>query len=165
MSFGAGFELFDAASVGNLDTIRTILATNPSAARANFRLHVTPVHCAARYNQLEALRLLLVPGVAIDAANRRGWSALHCATEHGNLDAMRLLLDAGAQVDTASTSGSTALFLAVQRGNLAAARLLIARGASAAALDMTSAGPLHYAKETAMIELLLKVCLGMPMRS
>jgi len=59
----------------------------------------TPLHLAASGGHLEALRLLLGAGAAVDAVDGSGNTALAAAASEGSTGAVRLLLNAGACPD------------------------------------------------------------------
>jgi ankyrin repeat protein len=99
----------------------------------------TPLHLAAAGLRYDAARALVDAGVPVDAANRRGATALHYAgdprpaTPRWNPDAQRriieLLVAHGAVVDWPDRGGITALHRAVRARSPAAVAALLAAGA------------------------------------
>jgi ankyrin repeat protein len=59
----------------------------------------TPLIYAARYGNMEVVRVLLEGGSNVDRTDVHGNTALHWAAWFGHVDVRRLLLDWGAKVD------------------------------------------------------------------
>ena len=85
---------------------------------------------ACMKGHVEAARLLLEKGAAVDAQREDGVTALMLACQNGHVEAARLLLEKGAAVDANMEDGFTALMLACQGGHVEAARLLLEKGAA-----------------------------------
>ena len=78
---------------------------------------------------IETIGWLISEGVAIDAHDVGGYTALFEAAERENQQIVRLLLDHGADVNARSNWESTALFNAAQRHKPQIVRLLLDYGA------------------------------------
>ena len=89
----------------------------------------TPLFIACEAGNVDAARLLLDNGAAVDRANQNGATPLIMACQNGHVDAARLLLDNGAEVDRAKQNGVTPLIMACENGHVDAARLLLDKGA------------------------------------
>ncbi|CAE7377855.1 ankrd52 [Symbiodinium sp. KB8] len=73
----------------------------------------TPLHIAAKGDQVQALQALLAAGAAVDATDRDGSTALHYAAAAGARRALRVLLtDGQADPETENLAGHTALHFA-----------------------------------------------------
>lgn len=112
---------------------------------------LTALHNAAKYGNLQMVKLLLEAGAKKDAPDTgvQGRTPLHCAAENGHLDVVRLLVEAGANMDQPMTEGgSTPLHWAAENGHLDVARLLVEAGANKDQ-PMTEDGstPLHLAAQ------------------
>ena len=60
---------------------------------------ITPVTIAAKYNSLEALRLLILRNCSLGITNSNGETALHYASRFGNVESCRVCIYA---VDSAN---------------------------------------------------------------
>lgn len=104
---GATLDIFQAAALGDIAALRTLLSAAPELANVR-REHydATPLH-AARAN-VQAARLLLEFGADVSAVDgpQQRLTALHCRAEHGDVEMIELLLAHGADVHAGSCMGS-----------------------------------------------------------
>jgi len=99
-------------------------------------------------------RELLDRGIAIDARDRLGRTALALAAKEGRGRVAELLLARGASLDARAISGATPLFFAVEGDHTSVAKLLFTRGAD---VNLTGSGgstPLIAAAFNGNVELL-----------
>lgn len=105
---------------------------------------------AARSGDLERVRDLLDGGVAPDAPNPQGATALSYAAEKGRLAVVRLLVERGARVDARDRFfKSSPLDLALDGGHSSVATFLLekgAEGADAALLTAVESGDVDLAR-------------------
>jgi ankyrin repeat protein len=139
-------RLFEAARNGDLDSLTTLLDTNPNGLHARMN-GFTLLHAAARQGERAAVELLL--GRGLDANVRdEGDNAypMHWAAAEGHLEVVRLLAEAGGDVvgegdDHQLEVIGWATCWATNATQRAIADLLVSRGArhhifSAIALDL-----------------------------
>ena len=101
------------------------LRVNGADVNANDMFGASPLLRAAEREQLDVVRrLLAVPSVKIDAADRSGMTPLHMAATIGNEEVATALLARGARVDIKNGDGHTAHDLATRKGHYALAKLL-----------------------------------------
>ncbi len=98
----------------------------------------TPLTIAAAEDRADDVRALLLRGIAVDATDRYGWTALMWAARTGSLETMKVLIDGGADVDARDhwINGWTPMMHAIHKGRTEAVRLLIGHGA-----DVNKAAP------------------------
>ncbi len=128
---GAPVNVFDAAALGDVDRLRSLLAADAEGAHDWSADGFTPLHFAAFLGGAESVRLLLDVGADVHAVARNDMRVqpLHSAAALGDVEACRLLLDAGADPNAAQRGGYVPLDEAVFNGKDELAALLRARGA------------------------------------
>jgi ankyrin repeat protein len=90
----------------------------------------TPLHWAAREDNVEEVRRLLRAGARPDVANRYGVTPLALAAANGNAAILDLLIAAGADPNAASVQSEPVLMSATRSGNIEAVRCLLGHGAN-----------------------------------
>jgi ankyrin repeat protein len=128
---GARPDVFVASVRGDLEQLRRVLEDNPALVASHSADGWTPLHLAAHFGQVEAVRLLLQAGADVRArsTNPSANTALHAALAGRNLPVTEMLLDAGAEVNAQQHGGYTALQAAAQHGDVAMIELLLRHGA------------------------------------
>jgi ankyrin repeat protein len=89
----------------------------------------TPLHEAARYENLEMVRELIANGADVNAKDHCNSTPLHNAARYGYLEIVRELIANGADVNTKNNYGCTPLHYAAHNGFLETVRELISNGA------------------------------------
>lgn len=103
---------------------------------------------------VEAAKVLLAAGAAVDARDNEDYTALHWAALRGNKALVSVLVAAGAAVGAVDkTFRATPLHLAVRAGHLAAAGALVEAGADPRVKDAYGRTPIDYAKSSGSAEL------------
>jgi uncharacterized protein len=136
---GAELTLTDAVKAANRDAVRAMLATSAGKSAVNTPEAdgTTPLHWAARGDDVETARLLTAAGANANAANRYGVTPLSLAARNASGAMVKLLLDAGANPNTTIRDGETILMAAARSGSPEAVRLLLDRGADVNAREQT----------------------------
>jgi cytochrome c len=139
----AAGELHDAASAGDLEAIKRLLADGVDVDQKGI---ASPLFLAAREGRVEAVALLIENGAEVDFLSRWG-TPLHIAARRGHLEVVRLLLDRGADPTIqGGENQTTPLHEAAEKGSAEIARLLIDRGADPNARNRFLQPPLHSAR-------------------
>ncbi|GAA6054535.1 hypothetical protein JCM3770_005834 [Rhodotorula araucariae] len=99
-------------------------STRPPISHANAQLH-TLLHLATVLGFHRLVAFLLARGVALDAADRNGYTALHFAALYGRVSIARQLVDAGANVLARTRAGRDALEIAQERDDVDVEELLL----------------------------------------
>lgn len=79
---------------------------------------------------MEVVRELLKRGANVDAATKKGNTALHIASLAGQEEVVKLLVQHGASVNVQSQNGFTPLYMAAQENHDNVVRYLLANGAN-----------------------------------
>jgi uncharacterized protein len=152
-------DVFDAASIADVDRLRQLLDSDPSLAAAFSGDGFTALHFPAFFGGVEPARLLIERGADVDARGR-GWmtgTPLNSAASGRHADVARLLLDAGADPDARQASGWTPLHSAAHNGDLELVELLMACGADPAAANDDGATVLSMAEESGNEDVVARV--------
>jgi ankyrin repeat protein len=131
----ASSEEFARAIRANDLTALRELASTPTAANLENNVQSRPLHYAAIYGSVDAVRILLEAGADPNARNQQQATPLLYAA--WNFAKTQLLIDKGAQVNVAANNGITPLMVATSAlGNTGSVRYLLEHGADAKATDM-----------------------------
>ena len=125
-------DVFDAATVGDVDRLAEILDADPAALNRYAPDGFFPLALAAHFGQPEAVRVLLDRGANVHqaATNDMQVQALHAAVAGRNYDATKALLEAGADPNAVQHGGWTPLMAAEEHEDTASAALLLQFGAT-----------------------------------
>lgn len=104
------------ARTGRVDRLRGLLSKSPELIKAVNSEGETPVHQAAKYGEMEALRFLIEQGGDVNAKTTQGVTPLHLAAGFGELEVVKYLLEKVAEVDPKEKTGMTPIN-AAQAGN------------------------------------------------
>ncbi|XP_037345242.2 ankyrin repeat and SOCS box protein 1 isoform X2 [Pungitius pungitius] len=118
-------RLHNAAYVGDLDTLRSLLQEDCFRRRINEKsvwccgcLPCTPLRIAATAGHAACVAHLIGQGAAVDLVDVKGQTALYVAVVNGHLNCVRILLRAGADPNGSRHHRSTPLYHAARVGSL-----------------------------------------------
>jgi ankyrin repeat protein len=159
---GSGaLSIHEAAALGDVQRIASLLAEDPSLVNAWTSDGFQPLGLACFFGRRDAARLLLARGGELNAHSRNTMrvTALHAALAGPTPDVANWLIDAGADVNAVQQDGVTPLHEAALIGNVELVRLLLARGADRSVTDDKQRAATDFAREgghAAVVELLEK---------
>src|SRR5258708_17674757 len=124
---GATLDIFEAATVGDLARVKTLVAANPTSVTAFAHDGFTALHLAAFFGHAAIAEFLLAAGAEVNAVARNPQKVmpLHSAVSSNRLDVTRVLLAHHAAVNEAQEAGFTPLHESAQNGNLEITQLLL----------------------------------------
>lgn len=124
-------DIFEAAAVGRVDRLTSLLDADPALANARAADGFPALGLAAYFKHPAAVRLLLDRGADPNfaAANAAAVTALHAAVSSNQIQIVAWLLDAGADVDARQQMDYTPLMGAAANARVEILELLLARGA------------------------------------
>ncbi|NXO71439.1 ASB1 protein, partial [Phainopepla nitens] len=127
-------RLHDAAFVGDLPTLRSLLQDESFQSRINEKsvwccgwLPCTPLRIAATAGHGPCVDFLLRKGAEIDLVDVKGQTALYVAVVNGHLECTKILLEAGADPNGSRHHRSTPVYHAARVGRADILRELISR--------------------------------------
>ncbi|MFP3026050.1 MAG: ankyrin repeat domain-containing protein, partial [Wolbachia sp.] len=108
----------------------------------------TPLHYAAKFDQLEVAKFLIEKGANINAADTStiGEKPIHVAAENNSKNIIEFLISKGVSVNDTDKDGRTPLYWASWNGRLDVVEYLIGKGADISAKDKDGRNPLDVAK-------------------
>jgi uncharacterized protein len=121
--------LFQAASNGDLDRVRTLLdqGANVNAAQGD---GMSALHLAARAGEVTMADVLIGAGAKLETKTRLGeHRPLHVASASGRSGVVSLLVAAGADVNALTTTGAAPVHFAAASGSADAVAALLSGGA------------------------------------
>lgn len=137
--------IHEACTNGDIQTVRTLLDSDPELLDAPDSLGGLPIHAASRHGHLEIVKLLLERGAEVDVPDREATTPLSLAGLGGQFEVAEYLIEQGADLRATDAAGSTPLLWSVQGGNLDLVKLLLEKGASLEERSRRGSGALHYA--------------------
>lgn len=149
-------DVFEAATLGDLSRLRSLLASNPALAKAFSQDGFTALHLATFFAQPEAAEELLRAGADPNAmaTNPMKVAVINSAAASGRADLVKIVLGAGADPNARQMAGYTALHAAAARDNVEMTQALLDAGADP--LLASDDGQLPVDKAGAAVAALLK---------
>lgn len=153
---GAEPDVFDAATVGDVERLRDLLDEDLVAVSALAGDGFSALHLAAWFGQVGAAELLLAKGADVErvAGNGTALRPLHSAAAGGHEVIVHLLLDRGADIEAVQEGAVRPIHSAAHRNDLAMVRLLLDRGADPSAVTDDGRTPTDLASDPAVLALL-----------
>lgn len=129
-------RLHDAAYVGDLQTLRSLLQDENYRSRINEKsvwccgwLPCTPLRIAATAGHGNCVDFLIRKGAEVDLVDVKGQTALYVAVVNGHLESAQILLEAGADPNGSRHHRSTPVYHASRVGRADILKALIRYGA------------------------------------
>ena len=143
-----------AARDGHWNCVQVLLHVGADVNKINYG-GITPIMRAAEgfREDMDGIKLLISSGANVNAADRKGETALWLAARSGHLSTTKLLLESGASVNTMDCSDKSALFIAVKNSHIATAKLLLESGANVNAADRNHETALYCAAKNGCLSL------------
>jgi uncharacterized protein len=131
LAAGAAVNVFDAAALGDVSRLRSLLEVDPALVHEWSADGFTALHFAAYLGGADAVRMLIEAGSDVHAVARNDMRVqpLHSAAALGDVSACEALLRAGADPNATQQGGFVPLDEALITKNEPLAELLRAHGA------------------------------------
>ena len=127
-------DIFEAATLGDLPRLRTLLTNNAALAKAYSNDGFTALHLATFFGQPETAEELLRHGADVNAVatNPMKVAVINSAAASGRADLVKMVLRAGANPNARQMMGYTALHAAAARDSVEMVQALLDAGADPA---------------------------------
>jgi ankyrin repeat protein len=139
---------YDAAAMGDRETVESMLADNPELIRASDSMGFTALHGVAGQDEPELAELLIDRGADVSAQNDMGMTPLHIAQYSSVVE---VLIRRGADVNARAQNGRTPMHVQAQEGEdtgaLEVMEALLTAGAEPNLTDDQGNTPLSFALE------------------
>ena len=141
--------VFEAAAVGDLARVRTLVKADPALASAFATDGFHPLGLAAFFKHPDVVRFLIANGAEVNAParNRMKVTALHSAIAARDRESTFALIAAGADVNVAQQDDFTPLHEAAQNGDRDILESLLAAGADPTARLSSGERPADLARK------------------
>lgn len=155
---GAEINIFEAAALGEVSALTSLLGANPSLINVTSPDGFSPLHLACFMGQAETAKLLIEKGANLDMPSTNGadLKPINSAAACRNLEAghaiVKALLMAGVDLTAKQKGGYSALHSAAANGNLPLVKLLVEAGADRSAPSDDGKSPLQFAQERSRAE-------------
>jgi len=121
---GADFDIFAAATLGDVERVKVLLASECNVACRTNAAGLTPLHWAAINGRVEIAEMLLAKGADVNATDQDGYTPLHLSAADDQAQLAFVLLGYNADVEARTRAGETALERARTHSRGDVARLL-----------------------------------------
>jgi ankyrin repeat protein len=159
---GPPLDVFEAATIDRIATVRDLLAHDRSLALAYSPDGFTALHFAAYFGSTQAISALLESGALIEAVTRNFLMnmPLHAGAAGGRIESCRLLLRHGADPNAKQHGGFTPLMTAAFANNRELVELLVARNANVEVLNDEQKTAADVAAGVGNMEIAARLRLG-----
>ncbi len=126
--FANGEKFVEAAKAGNLETVKSILASDPSKLNATDEQNYTASQWAGMRAHWHILEYLIKKGADLNIVGGDGGTAINWAVHHDNKEMIKLMVENGAKLNIRNQWGMTELHTAVWRGCINVTEYLLDHG-------------------------------------
>ena len=145
---------FEAASTGDLKTVKIELEKNPGLINSFSEDGFTALGLASFFSRTDVVKILLESGADPNIASNNSFKVtpLHSACAISNYDIVEILIKNGANVNAKQMQGVTPLHSAAHNGQTKIAKFLIKNGAEINSKTDDGKTPLIMAEEKGFVE-------------
>lgn len=138
-------DIWTAIESGNVCLVKVMLKKDHELIQSTDQDGNTPLHTAARFNEMNAAKLLIDSGAEVECTNRYDQTPLHWAAAGDSRKTAELLITRGARINAQDVNGYTPLHRAVENGSRSVVNLLISKDAEAYIRDRYGLTPIELA--------------------
>lgn len=156
--------IVEAAKNGDLQTVKTILAKDPSKLNATDDSKYTALHWACMRAHWEVAKYLIEKGADLNVAGGDEGTQINWAVHHDNVEIIKLMVEKGAKLNIRNQWGMTELHTAIWRGCIHVVEYLLDHDSDPMIKTNEGWTAMHYAYRSGhdnVIEMLGKKGLSM----
>jgi len=156
--------IVEAAKNGDLQTVKTILAKDPSKLNATDESKYTALHWACMRAHWDVAKYLIERGANLNVAGGDEGTQINWAVHHDNVEIIKLMVEKGAKLNIRNQWGMTELHTAIWRGCIHVVEYLLDHGSDPMIKTNEGWTAMHYAYRSGhdnVIEMLGKRGLSM----
>ena len=148
----ADVNLFDAAIVGDLEKVTTMIKANPDLVSSRDAIGMTSLHWAAAAGHSDVIEYLLANKADVNVAGGKGGATpLDNAAAYGHKEAVEVLIAHKANVNARRSNGNTPIDGAVWMNQRDVVEVLLANNADVNARNNDGKTPLDLATEVQQV--------------
>lgn len=147
-------DLYEAASIGDLDRVKSLIENKPSLVNSYAPDGFTPLGLSCFFGHIDVAKYLIEKGADASQAsdNPLKVAPIHSACTISNYEIAELLVLNGADINVREQADYTPLHIAAISGQTKLAKLLIENGAEINAKMTNGKSPFLLAKEKSFLE-------------
>ncbi len=135
----------EAAKNGDLQTVKMILAEDPSKLNTTDEEHYTALHWACMRAHWDVVNFLIEKGADLNIIGGDGGAPLNWAAHHDNVEIINRMIEKGASLNVQNQWGMTELHTAIWRGNIHVVESLLDQGSDPMIKTKEGWTAMHYA--------------------
>ncbi len=137
--------IVEAAKNGDLQTVKAILAQDPSKLDSTDENHYTPLHWACMRAHWDVAEYLIETGADLNVVGGDGGTQINWAVHHDNVEIVKLMVEKGAKLNIRNQWGMTELHTAIWRGCIHVVEYLLDHGSDPSIKTNEGWTAMHYA--------------------
>jgi len=137
--------IVEAAKSGDLQTVKTILAKDPSKLNATDESKYTALHWACMRAHWDVAEFLIKKGADLNVVGGDGGTQINWAVHHDNVEIIKLMVEKGAKLNHRNQWGMTELHTAIWRGCIHVVEYLLDHGSDPMIKTNEGWTAMHYA--------------------
>jgi ankyrin repeat protein len=141
----SGEPVVEAAKNGDFQTVKSILAKDPSKLNATDRSNYTSLHWACMRAHWDVAKYLIEKGADLNVVGGDGGTQINWAVHHDKVDFIKLMVEKGAKLNHRNQWGMTELHTAIWRGNIRVVEYLLDQGSDPNIKTKEGWTAMHYA--------------------
>ncbi len=138
-------QIVEAAKNGDLQSVKTILAQDPSRLNATDDSKYTALHWACMRAHWDVAEFLIKKGADLNVVGGDGGTQINWAAHHDNVEIIKLMVEKGAKLNIRNQWGMTELHTAIWRGCIHVVEYLLDHGSDPTIKTNEGWTAMHYA--------------------